>query len=84
MANYFIRSRLLERKLAAKEFVTLWCAAALRGEDDELEQILTTSRGERRGVEFTAVAADTGCYPTAVNTVDRPLSDDEDDDGAMH
>ena len=82
--GYFSKSRLLERKKAAKEFVTLWCAAALRGEDDEFEQILTTSRGERRGVEFTAVAADTGCYPTAVNAVDRPLSDDEDDDGAMH
>jgi hypothetical protein len=76
--GYVSKARVLERKRAVKEFVTLWCAAVLRGEDAEFERLLTNSRGEKRGLEYTAVAVDTDCYPTAVMAVASPFLDDED------
>ena len=62
VAGYFCAANAIEKKKAAKEFITLWCAAIARNEGDDflttMGWYVSTPRGEKRALEDTAVAAE--------------------------
>ena len=67
----FEQEDLIRKKHAAKEFLTMWCAAVVRNEAEEFEEMMATSatpspsRGGKRRLEDTAVAAEEVCLAAA-------------------